>query len=50
MKIISITVTVRSEPVLCMGTMGSCPVVPRANEPHTDLYMLYMACILMFKH
>jgi len=42
MKIISITVTVHSA-VLCMGTMGSCPVVPRANEPHTNLCMLYTA-------
>jgi hypothetical protein len=40
MKIISITVTVRSA-VLCMGTMGSCPVVPQANEPHANLCMLY---------
>jgi hypothetical protein len=49
MKIISITVTVRSA-VLCMGTIGSCPVVPRANEPYTNLCMLYTAWFLMFKH
>ena len=49
MKIISITVTVRSA-VLCMDTMGSCPVVPRANEPYTNLCMLYTAWFLMFKH
>jgi hypothetical protein len=42
MKIISITVTVRSV-VLCMGTMGSCTVVPQANEPHANLCMLYTA-------
>ena len=42
MKMISITVTVRSA-VLCMGTMGSCAVVPRANEPHNNLCMLYTA-------
>jgi hypothetical protein len=42
MKMISITVTVRSA-VLCMGTMGSCAVAPRANEPHTNLCMLYTA-------
>jgi hypothetical protein len=29
--------------------MGSCPVV-RANEPHTNLCMLYTASFLMFKH
>ena len=49
MKMISITVTVRSA-VLCMSTMGSCVVVPRANEPHKNLCMLYTACFLMFKH
>jgi hypothetical protein len=42
MKIISITVTVRSA-VLCMGTMGSCPVVLKPNEPHANLCMLYTA-------
>ena len=42
MKVISITVTVRSA-VLCMDTMGSCAVAPRANEPHTNLCMLYTA-------
>ena len=42
MKIISIKVTVRSA-VLCMGTMDSCPVVTQANEPHTNLCMLYTA-------
>ena len=42
MKIISIKVTVRSA-VLCMGTMDSCPVVPKANEPHANLCMLYTA-------
>jgi hypothetical protein len=28
-----------------MGTMDSCPmaVVPQANEPHTNLCMLYTA-------
>ena len=41
-KMISITVTIRSA-VLCMSTMGSCAVVPRANEPHTNLCMLYTA-------
>jgi hypothetical protein len=46
MKMISITVTVRSA-VLCMGTMGSCAVVPRANEPHNNLCMLYTAWFLM---
>jgi hypothetical protein len=44
-----ITVTVRSA-VLYMSTMGSCAVVPRANEPHTNLCMLYTAWFLMFKH
>jgi hypothetical protein len=44
MKIISITVTVRSA-VLCMGTMGSCPVVPQENEPH-ELVNNYIAFIL----
>ena len=39
-KMISITVTVRNA-VLCMGTLGSCAVVPRANEPHNNLCMLY---------
>ena len=38
MNIISIKVTVRSA-VLCMGTM----VVPKANEPHANLCMLYTA-------
>jgi hypothetical protein len=33
-----------------VGKMGSCPVVPRANEPHTNLCMLYTAWFLMFKH
>jgi hypothetical protein len=42
MKIISITVTARSA-VLCIGTMGSCPVVPQGNEPHANLCMLYTA-------
>ena len=37
---ISITVTVRSA-VLCMGTMDSCPVVPKANEP----MLIYVCCI-----
>jgi hypothetical protein len=36
--------------VLCMGTMGSCSGVPRAKEPHTNLYTLYTAWFLMFKH
>ena len=49
MKIISIKVTVRSV-VLCMGTMDSCPVVTQANEPHTNLCMLYTAYFLIFKH
>jgi hypothetical protein len=40
MKMISITVTVRSA-VLCMGTMGSCAVVPRANDP----ILIYVCCI-----
>jgi hypothetical protein len=35
-------VAVRSA-VLCMGTMDSCPVVPKANEPHANLCMLYTA-------
>ena len=30
--------------------MDSCPVVPRANEPHPNLCMLYTAWFLMFKH
>jgi hypothetical protein len=47
--VISITVTVRSV-VLCVGTMGSCPGVPRAKEPHTNLCMMYTAWFLMFKH
>ena len=47
MKIISITVTVRSA-VFCMGTMGSCTVAPQANEPHTNLCLLYTAWFLMF--
>ena len=42
MNIISIKVTVRSV-VLFMGTMDSCPVVPKANEPHANLCMLYTA-------
>ena len=49
MKIISITVTRRSA-VLCMGTMGSWSVVPWANEPHTNLCMLYTAWFVMLKH
>ena len=49
MKIISIKVTVHSA-VLCMGTMDSCPVVPQANEPHTNLCMLYTGSFLMLKH
>jgi len=50
MKIINFTVTVRSA-VWCMDTMGSCPMVPRANEPHTNLCtcMLYTAWFLMLK-
>ena len=47
MKIINITVTVRSA-VLCMGTMGGCPVVPQANEPHANLCMLYTAYFFYF--
>jgi hypothetical protein len=46
MNIISIKVTVRSA-VLCMGTLGSCPVVPQANEPHANLCMLYTAYFLL---
>jgi hypothetical protein len=36
--------------VLCMGTMGSCPVVPQANEPHANLCMLYTAIFFIFEH
>ena len=42
---ITITPCLRSA-VLCMGTMGSCPVVPQANEPHVNLCMLYTAIFL----
>jgi len=46
---ISNTITIRSE-VLCMGTMGSYPVVPQENEPHTNLCMLYTHAFFIFKH
>jgi CDP-diglyceride synthetase len=40
--------TVRA--VLCMGTMGSWPGIPRSKEPHTNLCMLYTAWYLMLKY
>ena len=34
-----------------MCTLGSCPVAPRANRPHANLFMMCTACFfLMFKH